>query len=143
MRTITAVSDVRDECARFEKQHGGICPLRYLHLHVTAGRGRIDSVNDELNVGAKARPLLPAENHDRNLTASKIPGLVRHGQQVAVPQLVPALLCRRADGMVFEKRTDWHRRCLIENNPHLLRVSGRFIQATNGELDNRLDLFPV
>src|SRR5580693_46917 len=48
------------------------------------------------------------------------------------------------DGVVFEIRTDRHRRSLIEKNPRRLwRVSGRFIETAGGKLNNRLDLFAV
>jgi len=67
----------------------------------------------------------------------------RCGRQIAIPDLVPALLCGCADRMPFEIRTDRHRRCLIEKNEHLWRVSRLFIETADSKLDNRFDLFPV
>jgi hypothetical protein len=44
----------------------------YVNLNIAAGCGRIDRFNDALNVGAKSRPLLLAENHNRDRTDRKV-----------------------------------------------------------------------
>ncbi|MGA3075252.1 MAG: hypothetical protein ABSG56_16315 [Bryobacteraceae bacterium] len=43
-----------------------------VHLGETAGSGRIDSFNDALDVRPEPRPLLLAENHNRDPAACKI-----------------------------------------------------------------------
>ena len=44
----------------------------YVNLNIAAGCGRIDRFNDALNVGAKSRPLLLAENRNRDHTNRKV-----------------------------------------------------------------------
>jgi len=46
--------------------------VRYGHFEVTAGCDSVDSFYHPLNVRAKLRPLLLAENYDRDLTARKV-----------------------------------------------------------------------
>jgi hypothetical protein len=70
-----------------------------------------------MHVRAKTRPLLLAENYFSDLTACKLllithvlaggrqcveSGLFRCDRQIAIPELVPALLCCRANGVAFE-----------------------------------------
>ena len=43
-----------------------------VHLGETAGSGRIDSFNDALDVRPEPRPLLLAENHNRDFAACEI-----------------------------------------------------------------------
>lgn len=119
----------------------GASLVRDFYLGKAARRGGIDGFDDALDVTPKARPLLPAENHSRDLTARKIlliahvfvggkqhiePGLFRRVEQIAISEPVPTLLCRSADSVPFEIRTEWYRCRLIEKNKHLSRVS-RFL----------------
>jgi len=112
-----------------------------------------------MDVGPQPRPLLLAENHDCDFTVGEIlliahvliscqqqieSGLLRCCEQIAVSEFAPALLRRGAKAMALEIRTDRHRRCLIEKDPHPLRsVHGVFFETAGGELDYRFDLFAV
>src|SRR5271170_583654 len=97
-RGISTSFRVRDGKARF---------LRKLDLRIAAGFRCLDGFDDALNIWPKARPLLQAENHDRDSSAREVL-LVRHvliggeqhieavcfcgREQLAILERVPALL---------------------------------------------------
>ncbi len=130
----------------------------YVDFAVTIRFRSIDSIYDALNVRAKLRPSLLADYYDRNLTVRQIllianvfiggqqqveSSLFRCVPRIAILERIPCLLGCRADRVAYEVRTDWHRRCLIENNKHLRRVGGFSVKATGGEFYNRFHLLTV
>jgi len=82
----------------------------------------------------KLRPLLTAQNHNRDLAPRNIL-LILHipvgrqqqiearrfgrAQQIAVPEPVPALFSGCADGVTRKVRAKRHGRCLIKKDTHL------------------------